>query len=300
MTCAMKNQWFFEKTIPGISDESKIGIKIKKKIYSGRSSYQKIEVFDTFSFGRMLVLDGIVQLSQIDEFIYHEMLVHPAMFCHQKPKKVLIIGGGDGGALKEVLKHPIQEVYLVDIDKKVIEVSKKYLPFVSQKAFQDKRAKIFIEDGIKFVRKYKNFFDIIILDSTDPPGPSLKLFHWKFYQDTFKALAENGVLIIQSGCVFDQFSHLKSIYNKLKKLFPWVEIHRVSIPSLQCSSEYSFTLALKSASQKPNYKNIKQRYKKLNLDLKYYNPEIHFASAVLPKYLLKELKLFSTASLKLA
>lgn len=281
----MKNQWFFEKTIPGILDEVKTGIKIKKKIYSGKSAYQKIEVFDTFLFGKMLVLDGIIQLSQIDEFIYHEMLVHPAMFCHQKPKKVLIIGGGDGGALKEVLKHPIQEVYLVDIDKKVIEISQKYLPFVSKGAFKDKRVRILIEDGIKFVRKYKNFFDIIILDSTDPSGPSLNLFHYKFYQDIFKALTKNGVLIIQSGCVFEQFTHLKSIYNKLKKLFSWVEIQKACVPCLQCSNEYSFTLALKSASQKPSYKNIKQRSKKLNLDLKYYNPEIHFASTVLPRYL---------------
>ncbi|MBZ1348439.1 MAG: polyamine aminopropyltransferase [Candidatus Nealsonbacteria bacterium] len=285
----MRDQWFFEKTIPEILDESRTSIKIKKKIYSGKSSYQKIEVFDTLVFGRMLVLDRVVQLSQIDEFIYHEMLVHLAMFSHQNPKKVLIIGGGDGGALREVLKHPIEEACVVDIDKKVIEISKKYLPFVSKGAFKNKRAKIFIEDGIKFTKKYKNFFDIIILDSTDPSGLSIGFFHGKFYQDVSRALAENGVLIIQSGCIFEQFLRVKSIYNKLKKIFFEVKIHQACIPSLQCSSEYIFILALKSVSQKPNYKNIKQRYKKLNLDLEYYNPEIHFSSAVLPKYLAKKL-----------
>ena len=284
-----KNQWFFERTVSGILDAIKPGIKIKKKFFSGKSSYQKIEVIDTFAFGRILVLDGIIQLSRIDEFIYHEMLTHPAMFYHPKPKKILIIGGGDGGALREVLRHPAKEVYLVDIDKKIIEISEKYLPFVSKGAFKDKRAKILIEDGIKFVKKYKDFFDVIIIDSTDPIGPSLGLFSEKFYQDIFKALSKNGILSVQSGCFFEQFSYLRNIYKKLKKIFPSVKIHKACVPCVQCSNEYSFTVASKFNFKKTTLKNIEKKYKKLNLDLKYYNPKIHFASAVLPQYLKTEI-----------
>ena len=285
-----KNQWFFEETVPGILSTTRTAIKIKKKIFSGKSPYQKLEVMDTFPFGRILVLDGIVQLSQEDEFIYHEMLTHPAMFYHPDPKKVLIIGGGDGGALREILKHPVQEAYLVDIDKKVVEVSQKYLPFVSKGAFKNKRAKIFIEDGIKFVKRYKNFFDVIIIDSTDPLGPSLGLFSQNFYQNVSKALTKNGILSIQSGCLFEQFLHLKKIFKKTKKIFPFVKIHKACIPCLQCSNEYSFTIAAKFNLAKVTLKNLEKKFKKLNLKLKYYSPEIHFASVVLPKYLREELK----------
>ncbi len=284
-----KNQWFFEETVPGILDTIMSGLKIKKKVFSGKSLFQKLEIIDTIPFGRTLVLDGIIQLSQADEFIYHEMLVHPAMFSHPNPQKVLIIGGGDGGTLREVLKHPIQEVCLVDIDKKVIEISQKYLPFVSKGAFEDKRTKILIEDGIKFVKKYKDFFDVIILDSTDPLNSSLGLFSKNFYQDIFKSLSKNGVLIIQSGCFFEQFCHLRKILKKLKKIFPHTKIHKACVSCLQCSAEYSFVIASKTNLEKLTFRNIEKRYQKLKLDLKYYSSKIHFASTILPKYLEQKL-----------
>jgi len=284
-----KSQWFFEETVPGILPTIKTGIKVKKKIFSRKSPFQKLEVFDTLPFGRILVLDGIIQLSKCDEFIYHEMLTHPAMFYHPNPKKILIIGGGDGGVLREVLRHPIEEVYLVDIDKKVIEISQKYLPFVSKGAFRNKKARIFVEDGIKFVKNYKNFFDVVIIDSTDPLGPSLGLFSKNFYQNVFKALTKNGVLSIQSGCLFEQFLHLKKILEKIKKIFPSLKIHKACVPCLQCSNEYSFTVAAKSDLRKVNLKDIEKRFKKSKLNLKYYNPEIHFSSTILPKYLKEKL-----------
>ena len=289
-----KNQWFFEETVPGLPPTIKTGIKIKKRIFSGKTPFQKLEVIDTFPFGRILVLDGIIQLSQVDEFIYHEMLSQPAMFYHQNPKKILIIGGGDGGVLREVLKHPIKEVYLVDIDQKVIEISKKYLSFVSKGAFKNNKAKIFIEDGIKFVKKYKNFFDVIIVDSTDPLGPSLGpsfgLFSKNFYQDAFRALTKKGVLSIQSGCFFEQFLHFKKIFKKLKKIFPSVKIHKACVPCLQCSNEYSFTIAAKFNLEKVFLKDIEKKFKKLNLGLRYYSPKIHFSSLVLPKYLAEKIE----------
>ena len=159
----LKKGWFFEDF--KLSTESPVFTwctAIKRKIYSGKSQFQKIDVFDTEEFGRILALDGLVQLSIKHEFIYHEMFVHPAMLYHKKPERILIIGGGDGGALREVVKYPVKEIFLVDIDKKVINISKKYLPSVSKGGFQDKRLKIFNEDAIDFVKKYKNYFDIIL------------------------------------------------------------------------------------------------------------------------------------------
>lgn len=285
-----KNQWFFEENIPGILGTITSGVRIKKKIFSGKTPYQKMEIMDTFPFGRILALDGIIQLSQEDEFIYHEMLTHPAMFYHPHPQKVLIIGGGDGGVLREVLKHPVKEVYLVDIDREIIEISKKYLPFVSRGAFKDKRAKILIEDGIKFVRRSKNFFDVVIVDLTDPSGPSLGLYSKNFYQAIFKTLNKKGVLSVQSGCFFEQFLHLKGIYKRLKKIFPYVKIHKACVPCLQCSNEYSFTIASKINLEKIGFEKIEKRFKKLKLNLKYYSPKIHLASSILPKYLKEKME----------
>jgi len=286
--CFHKDEWLFEKEIPHTKDIAKIGIKIKKKIFSQKTPYQEIEVFDTFSLGRILVLDGVIQLSQFDDFIYHEMLVHPAMFCHKNPKKVLIIGGGDGGALREVLKHPVREAYLVDIDKEVMAVSKKYLPFVSNKAFEDKRAKVLVEDGLKFIKKYKNFFDVIIIDSTDPFGPSLSIFSSEFYRNIFNALTDRGIAVVQSGCLIDQFPHLKSICKRLKNTFPFIEIKKACVPCLGCSSEYTFTVAGK-ASLENKINILQKKFKKSKLSLKYYSPEIHVSSQVLPEYLKERL-----------
>lgn len=277
--------WVFEKELPGIKNDYKFGVKIKKKIFSGKSKYQKIEVFDTYRFGKILALDGIFQLSERDEFIYHEMISHLPLFCHPNPQKVLIIGGGDGGILREVLKHPIKKVYLVEIDERVVEVSQKYLPFISKGAFRDKRVKICIEDGKKFIKKYRNFFDVIILDLTDPSGPSRLLFTKRSYQSVYQSLKKGGIMVTQSGNWFYQFPEIKKVFKNLKKIFPFVKIHRVTIPIYQ-GAEFSLTLGSKKVNlDKIDLKKLKERYKKLNLKTKYYSPEIHFASSVLPKYL---------------
>lgn len=278
-----RNNWFCEKLLPGESDYPRIMYKIKRKVFSGKSPYQKIEVFDVYRFGRILVLDGIIQLGQFDEFIYHEMISHLPLFYHPNPQKVLIIGGGDGGTLREVLKHPLRGAYLVDIDRKVIEISQKYLSFVSNRAFRDKRSKIFFEDGIKFVKKYKNYFDVIIIDSTDPGGPSLPLFGASFYRNVCRALKENGIMIAQSGSFLEQFSQIKKIVQRLKNSFAFIKMHRAAIPTYGWA-EFSLILASKKINlDKANFKKIKARYKKSNLKTKYYSPEIHFASGVLPK-----------------
>ncbi len=286
-----KNNLLFETAnIPYDTSGTESVLRVKKRLYSSRSSYQKIEIFDTFDFGKILVLDGIFQTSEKDEFIYHEMLCHLPMLYRQNPKKVLIIGGGDGGALEEILKHPVEKVWLVEIDKKVIDVSQKYLPLISKGAFKDKRVEVVIGDGLSFVKKYKNFFDIIILDLSDPWGPAKKLISLKFYQDVKKALKKDGIISVQSGCLFYQIKLVSIIFERLKKIFPSVVIHKAPV-FLYGLGELSFTVASGLDLNKINPKDVERKFRKLKLKLKYYRPKIHFASRVLPKYLINDLKL---------
>jgi len=275
--------WFFEDFIPKEQTSFTFGVIILKEIYSGKSQVQKIEIFDTKEFGKILVLDGLVQLSTKHEFVYHEMLTHPAFFYHPNPERVLIIGGGDGGALREVVKHPVETIFLVDIDKKVIEISKKYLPSLSNGAFNDRRLKIFNEDGLNFVKKYNNFFDIIINDLTDPCGSSKVLWKIGFYKDISRALKENGVAAFQTAYFREKFA--KKARKKIKKAFTFFKIHKAHVGCFPFD-EHTFSFGSKKIDfDKVTFEEIKKKYKKLNLQTKYYSPEIHFSSAVLPKYL---------------
>jgi len=274
-------KWFFEDLKLGEPATSTWGFQIEKEIYSGKSKFQKIGVFETKEFGKILALDSLVQLSTKDEFVYHEMLVHPALFYHQKPKRILIIGGGDGGVLREVAKHPVKEIFLVDIDEKVIEVSKKYLPSVSRGAFGDRRLKIFIENASKFVKRYNNFFDVIIDDLTDPTGPSFELWKTGFYRDILKASKENGVSVFQTAYLKERFA--KRARKKLKKIFPFFKVHKAFVGCFPFD-EHTFSFGSKKIDfDRIGFKEIKEKYKKLNIKTKYYSPEIHFSSVVLPK-----------------
>jgi len=286
-----KNRWLFETLdVPYDNIDLQHGLKIKKRLYSGRSPYQKIEVFGTSSLGRLLVLDGIFQTSEKDEFVYHEMLCQLPMFYHNNPKKVLIIGGGDGGSLEEVLKHPVEKVWMVEIDKKVIDVSKKYLSSISKGAFDSKKAEIIIGDGFEFIKKYNNFFDVIILDLSDPWGPAKKLISVDFYKSIKKALRKGGVVSIQGGCFFYQIKLVEVIFRRLKKVFDTVILHEAPVV-LYGVGDLNFALASDADLKRINLADIENKFKKLRLDLEYYWPKVHFASAVLPKYIMKKIKI---------
>jgi len=279
--------WFFENFVPREPATSTWCFLIEKEIYSGESQYQKIEVFETKEFGRILALDGLVQLSTKQEFVYHEMLVQPAMLYYwvaggRSPEKILIIGGGDGGALREIVKHKaVKEIFLVDIDKKVIEVSKKYLLSVSRSAFKDKRLKIFNEDALKFVKKYNNFFDVIIDDLTDPIGPSLGLWSTRFYKDILQALKENGVTAFQTAYLREKFA--RKAREKIKRISPFFKFHKAFVGCFPFD-EHTFSFGSKKINfDKFTFEEINKKFKKLNLKTKYYSPEIHFSSAILPK-----------------
>lgn len=272
-----QSEWLFESLLPYEKAKTRNNLRVKKKIYEANSPYQKIEVYDTYKFGKVLVLDGIFQTSEKDEFIYHEMLCHLPMLSHVSPRKVLIIGGGDGGALEEVLKYPVEKVWLAEIDEKVIEVSKKYLPAISRGAFNSKKLKIVIGDGWKFAKNHRNFFDVIILDLSDPLGPAEKLISIKFYQDIKKALKKNGVISVQSGSLTFQPRLVALINRRLKKVFSFVAVHAARVP-LYRQGLYGFTLAANFDLKKINLLDLKRRFNKLSLKTKYYSPKVHLNS----------------------
>jgi spermidine synthase len=273
--------WFYETLYPDI----KLGLK-GKLIYKKKTPYQDLKIYETPRFGKVLVLDGVVQTTEKDEFIYHEMLTHPVLLAHPKPEKILIIGAGDGGVLREVLKHKkIKKVCMVEIDKAVISASQKYLPSISQGAFRDRRAKIIIDDGAKFIRETKEKFDIVIIDSPDPIGVAKVLFSKKFYQNIFSILKSEGMTIRQTGSTILQPREVKDNYKLLAKVFPVVVVQIAAIPTY-IGGFFSFCIASKKINPfSIPYKKLLAKYNQLNLKTKYYNPQIHFASAKSPNYM---------------
>ena len=260
--------WYSEEH----TENMKLSFRIKEELAHVISKYQDIHIFETCDYGKLLVIDGTVQTTERDEFIYHEMLVHPPMLTHINPRKILIIGGGDGGAAREVLKHEPQEVHIVEIDEEVVNLSKKYLKSISS-GYNDKRVHLHIEDGIKFVKKGEKY-DVIIIDSTDPVKHAKGLFEEDFYYSIKNSLNSDGVLVQQCGTPFYHPEELNGVFSKLSKVFKYVKLYLAYIPTYP-SGMWSFTMA--------SNQEIKRR-RKLNFKTKYYNDEIYYSSMVLPNF----------------
>ncbi len=283
------SKWFWEKEIPGKrTGNVKHGFLIKKLIFQGKTKFQKVLIFDNPLYGRVFCVDDIVQFSESDEFIYHEMISHPILFSHPQPENILIIGGGDGGALREVIKHPVKKIDLVEIDKEIIEISKKYLGFVSQGSFSDKRVKIHYLPGEEFVKKCKDFYDVVIVDCTNfsfEKNISSSLFSVRFYQNVKKILKKEGMIISLGASFLDFENFIKKIFKRIKKVFPYVTLFKFCISSYHCG-EYCFIAGSKKIDlRKVDFKKIEKRYEKIKKKHKfqYYCPKIHFACQVLPK-----------------
>ncbi|MCX7883769.1 MAG: polyamine aminopropyltransferase [Caloramator sp.] len=258
--------------------------KIKETLVRKKTKYQDLAIVDTQAFGRMLVLDGIVQTTIKDEFVYHEMITHIPLFTHPNPKKVLVVGGGDGGAIREILKHPsVEKAVLCEIDEDVIKECKKYLPEISC-ALDDKRCEVFIGDGIKYVKEHKNEFDVIIVDSTDPFSIAEGLFGGNFYKDIFEALTEYGIFIAQTETPFFLPDTVKKVFSDAKAIFPITKLFMAAIPTYP-GGYWSFTVGSKKYD--PSQIDIS---KIPQLDTKYYTPELHRACFVLPKYVEEVIK----------
>lgn len=258
---------------------SGIFFKIHKILYSQNSPYQKIEVLENEAFGRILLLDGLVQTTERDEFFYHEMLVHPALMSHPAPCKILIIGGGDGGTLREVLRHPVEKVFLVEIDSQVIEVSEQFFPWLKS-SLEDSRAQLIISDGEAFVDRTEEKFDVILIDSSDPVGPSTRLHQPSFYKKLKACLNPGGIVTAQAGSLFFHQEHLKGKRLFLEKLFRIVRFFTGPVPTYPGGSWcYEFL-----SDEVDPFQALRRE---VPSGLKYYNPEIHRSAFALPVFLKK-------------
>lgn len=268
--------WLCEEQAPGVE----FCLSVRRWLVRRRTPYQRLDLAETETHGRVLALDGKFMLSERDEFFYHEMLVHPALLAHPFPRHVLIVGGGDGGALREVLRHPVERVTLVEIDPEVVEVAKEWLPSVHQGAFFDPRARVETLPGEQFLPHHPGEFDVVLLDSTDPIGPGAALFQASFFQDCRRALRPGGVLALQAGSPWFHPEELRGVVHALKTLFPAVLPYLGFVP-LYPSGMWAYVLAMEKL---PEPEELAQRFAERRLSTRYFCPEVFQAATVLPPF----------------
>ncbi len=268
-------------------EEAFQGFTVWETLYDGHTPYQKVQIFDTKFWGRVLILDDIVQTTEKDEFMYHEMLVHVPMFACEKPRHVMIIGGGDGGALREVLKHDVEHVDMVEIDREVVGLCCEYLPSLNNHGavFEDPRANLVIEDAFEFLQRENRRYDVIIVDSTDPVGAGEVLFSREFYALCGAALHERGVLSLQGGVVFLQPEEPRQSMQALRELGLHATCITVAVPTY-----YGGYMTLGMASPtlellQADTAAVSARFERANFSTKHYTPQVHVASFTLPRWI---------------
>ncbi len=274
--------WYTENQTQNVN----FSMKVKSHLYSAQSEFQKIDIIDTYEFGRVLVIDNWTMVTEKDEFIYHEMITHVALATNPEIKNVLVIGAGDGGTVRELTRYNnIENIDMVEIDELVVKASIEHLPFTSNK-LSDPRVNLYFEDGIKFVKGKENLYDLIIVDSTDPIGPGEGLFTAEFYTDCYNALTEKGILINQ--CESPYYSHnayeMKRSYKKLNNLFSICKAYQYHMPTYP-SGHMIFCFASKVLD--PIKDLDSEKWNELELETKYYNTELHKGAFSLPNYVIK-------------
>ena len=263
-------------------------VGVKELLYSRRSRFQQIQVFQTDSFGRMLTLDGLVMMTERDEFVYHEMITHPSMALLPDPRRALVVGGGDGGTVRELLRYrQIEHVDLVEIDGDVVDVSREFFPSVSS-ALGDERLSIHVRDGIEFVRQSPDgSYDLVIVDSTDPVGFAEGLFGEDFYADVARILSDDGILVSQSESPFDEtFQHsIGRAREVLERLFDRTHVYLAHIPTYPTGT-WSFTMATKGLHPIDDFdpRRVAERTASFAGELKYYNAGVHLGALALPNF----------------
>ncbi len=273
-----KDTWIEEKL--EIKNGRALKVKITKSLEKIKSEFQEIEVVESESFGKILLIDGIIMLTEADEFCYHEMIAHVPLCVHPKTQKVLVIGGGDGGTVREILKHDnVKGVDVCEIDEKVIEISKRHFPYLAD-SFNDPKVKIYCEDGNKFIKAHKGEYDIIIVDSSDPIGPAEVLFRREFYEAMYQALKDDGVVVTQAESFFYHQKIIKSLFSFIKDIYPISEYYYTLVPTYP-SGVIGFTFCSKKYHPTNNFDETEAL--KLT-DLRYYNKDIHKAAFNLPTF----------------
>jgi len=271
--------WYSEFHTPNV----KFSIKADCQLISRKSEFQRIDVFDTPEFGRILTLDGYLMLTERDEFIYHEMITHPAFAVNPAAKNILVIGAGDGGTVRELVKYAvIENIDMAEIDREVVEVCREYLPQTAGK-LGDPRVHIYFEDGLKFVRTRKDAYDLIIVDSTDPFGPGEGLFTKEFYGNCFNALSADGILVNQHESPFYRNDALamRRANERIRAVFPRSYVYQAHIPTYP-SGHWLFGFASKTVDPVADLKA--DEWNNLGIDVKYYNTELHKGCFALPTY----------------
>jgi spermidine synthase len=263
--------WFIEEQAPGMA----LALKATGTIYREKTEYQNLTVIETVDAGRALVLDDCIMTSDMDEFIYHEMIAHVPLCTHPSPEKVLVVGGGDGGSIRETLKHDsVREAVLAEIDERVVEAAKKYLPNTSCR-LDDPRCRVMIGDGFRHVNTHPGEYDVILCDSTDPVGPGIVLFSEEFYQGVYSSLKDDGIFVAQTESPFYYGDLLARVSKTLKGIFPIVKTYVTVMPTYP-GALWTFTLASK------RYDPV-ECVRRLDLETKFYTPELHTASFALPQ-----------------
>ncbi len=276
--------WFTESHTPHV----RFSMRVIRELIRHRSDYQEICILDTEEFGRVLVMDNFIMLTEKDEFIYHEMITHPAFAVNPQIRKVLVIGAGDGGTIRELTRYPqIEHIDLVEIDEDVITLSKTYLHQTACK-LDDQRVHLHIDNGVKYVRRCHNQYDLIIVDSTDPFGPGEGLFTPEFYGNCYNALTQDGILINQQESTFyDEYTlAMQRAHQRIKTLFPIAMVYQAHIPTYP-SGHWLFGFAAKTHHPIDNLQA--QKWQDFQLKTKYYNTALHVGAFALPNYVLDNL-----------
>jgi spermidine synthase len=271
--------WFSERHTKNVQ----FSIRTDKQLFTAQSPFQRIDVFESVDFGRFLTLDGYMMLTEKDEFIYHEMIVHPAFAVNMGIKDVLVIGAGDGGVARELSRYAtIRHIDLVEIDEMVINVCKEHLPQTAC-GFEDKRVNVLIQDGLKYIRSVENQYDLIIVDSTDPFGPGEGLFTKEFYGNCYKALRENGIMINQHESPFyeNDAIAMQRAHKRIVRCFPLSRVYQAHIPTYP-SGHWLFGFA--SKKYHPVGDLNETEWNALGLKTKYYNTKLHTGAFALPNY----------------
>ena len=267
-------KWFQEELYPGFSQR----IAVTDCLLEKQTQFQKIQIFETPVFGKVLALDNAIQLTERDNHIYHEMLVHVPMFAHGDVKDVLIVGGGDGGCLREVLKHPVDSATIVEIDSEVVELSRRFFPEVSGGAFLDDRADILIDDAYRYLAEEKRRFDLILIDSTDPIGAAARLFTEEFYQRCSLRLRSSGMIVIQSGSPPFRTESTEADARPFTSVFGQLQDYIAPVPSYPMGMIALRGASMTGDSLSPCIETVRARFEKLAITTKYYEPGTHRAA----------------------
>lgn len=275
--------WYTENHTKNV----RFSIKILKQLANVESKFQRIDIFESIEFGRILTLDGYLMVTEKDEFIYHDMIIHVPMAVNPNIQRVLVIGAGDGGAIRELTRYQtIEQIDMVEIDELVVEVCKEFLPGTASK-LEDERVKIYYEDGLKFVRRKQNEYDLIVVDSTDPFGPGEGLFTKEFYGNCFNALHSDGILVNQHESPYYSADAIamQRAHHRLKQVFPISTVYQAHIPTYP-SGHWLFGFASKKYD--PIQDLDAEKWNSLGLATRYYNTDLHRGCFALPNYV-KEL-----------